>query len=455
LAENISVLIVDDDPNTRYMINVFCKEAPYRLVFAKNGKEAIELLHHGGINIVVTDIRMPQKGGEEVLGAIRDFNPQIPVIIMTSFGTIENAVHFLKAGAYDYITKPITREVFRHRVSRAIESLRMSEEISQLKSSLDRVSRVESIIGNSQIMRSVIEKVSSIAQTDASVVIYGESGTGKELFARTIHNLSRRAKLPFVPVNCGALPETLLESELFGYKRGAFTDAVSDTPGLVAEANRGTLFLDEVGEVSPKVQVKLLRFLQEKEIKPLGSTKTIRADVRIISATNRNLQEAAATGQFREDLYYRLNIVPISIPPLRDRKEDIPLLANHFLLKFVKEFDKKINEISPLAMQKLVGHQWPGNVRELENKIQQTVVMASSNVIRPEDIDSPGELDPFKQEKKKVLSQFEYNYVTKLLSLHNGNISRASRAAGMDRKNFWLLMKKHEIDAKRYSTPAQ
>jgi DNA-binding NtrC family response regulator len=447
----LRVLVVDDDPNTRYMIDVFCKDEPYDLTFAKNGKEAIELMHKGGINIVVTDIRMPEMGGEDVLDAIRTLNPEIPVIIMTSYGTIENAVHFLKSGAYDYITKPLTREAFCHRVNRAIESFIMSEEISQLKSSLERASKSKHVVGNSMSMRILMEKINSIAQTDASVVIYGESGTGKELVARSIHDSSRRARRPFVPVNCGALPENLLESELFGYKKGAFTDATADNPGLVVEANSGTLFLDEVGELSLKVQVKLLRFLQEKEIKPLGSTKTVQADVRIISATNRDLQTATASGEFREDLFYRLNIVPIKIPPLRDRKEDIPLLANHFLRKFAKEFDKDITEISGLALQKLVGYHWPGNVRELENKIQQTVVMTNSNIIRPEDVDSPGELDSFKQEKNKVITEFEYNYITKLLSLHQGNITQAAKAAAMDRKNFWQLMKKHRIEAKEYS----
>jgi len=243
----------------------------------------------------------------------------------------------------------------------------------------------------------------------------------------------------------------LLESELFGYKRGAFTGAHVDSPGLVVEANTGTLFLDEVGDISPNVQVKLLRFLQEKEIRPLGSSKTVRADVRIISATNRDLQADVSEGIFREDLYYRLNIVPVAIPPLRERKEDVPMLANHFLTKFSREFEKDVKAFSPLALQKLVGYHWPGNVRELENKIQQTVVMATRNVVQPGDIDLPGGLDTFREEKQKVVGRFEYNYITNLLSLHDGNISRAAKAAGMDRKNFWQLMKKHKVSADEYS----
>ncbi|MBN2497976.1 MAG: sigma-54-dependent Fis family transcriptional regulator [Deltaproteobacteria bacterium] len=447
----MKVLIVDDDPNTRYLIETFCRGEDYELLIAPGGKEAIDLVELGGVNVVITDIRMPEVDGQGVLDAVRRINPEIPVIIMTSYGSIEDAVHFLQSGAHDYITKPLTKEVFCHRVQRALEKLHMSRQISRLHASLKIYTDREHVVGNSRAMRSVIEKLPSIAQTDASVVIYGESGTGKELVARTIHYFSKRANKPFVPVNCGALPENLLESELFGYKRGAFTDAHADTPGLVEEANTGTLFLDEVGEVSPRVQVKLLRFLQEKEIKPLGSTKILRADVRIISATNKDLKAAIEKGEFRDDLYYRLNIVPILIPPLRERKEDIPLLANHFLRKFARDYKREDVELSPLALQKLVGYDWPGNIRELENKIQQTLVVTTGDVIRPEEIDVPGESRTFKAEKRKVVGEFEQNYVSKMLSFHRGNISRAAKAAGMDRKNFWQLMKKYRIEARAFN----
>ncbi len=447
----MKVLVVDDDPNTRYLIEVFCRDEDYELVLASNGREAIQIFEQGGINIVVSDIRMPEVDGQAVLEAVQKINPEIPVIIMTSYGTIEDAVNFLQSGAHDYITKPLTREVFCHRVRRAVEKLHMTREISRLKTSLKVYTDRDHVVGTSRSMRSVIEKLPAIAQTDASVVVYGESGTGKELVARTIHYFSRRASKPFVPVNCGALPENLLESELFGYKRGAFTDAHADTPGLAEEAHTGTLFLDEIGEISPKVQVKLLRFLQEKEIKPLGSTKIIRTDVRIVSATNKNLIEAIADGSFRDDLYYRLNIVPIHIPPLRERKEDIPLLANHFLRKFSQEYDRKVKDIHPLALQKLVGYNWPGNIRELENKIQQTVVVTNSDVIMPEEIDLPGETRTFKEEKRKLVSEFEQNYASKMLSLNGGNITRAAKAANMDRKNFWQLLKKYKIQAQDYS----
>jgi DNA-binding NtrC family response regulator len=465
----IRVLVVDDDPNARSLIETFCRDEEYELAFAANGKEAIEKIQKGIIHIVVTDIRMPELGGEAVLDTVRRLRPDVPVIIMTSYGSIEDAVNFLQAGAHDYIAKPLTKEVFCHRIHRAIEKLNMSREISRLKTSLKKFTDREHVVGNSISMQKIMQKLPSIAQTDASVVVYGESGTGKELVARTIHYLSRRSAKPFIPVNCGALPENLLESELFGYKRGAFTDAHADTPGLVEEANTGTLFLDEIGEISPRVQVKLLRFLQEKEIKPLGSTKIIHTDVRIISATNRDLQTAIAAGSFREDLFYRLNIVPLTLPTLRERREDIPLLANHFLRRFAKEFDKEVHEFSPKALLKLQAYEWPGNIRELENKIQQVVVMGSGAVIQPEDLELPSADKPaagapgmepsrasgkdsdsfngFKAAKRRVVGQFEMDYVARALALHDGNISRAAKAAGMDRKNFWQLMRKYNLSA--------
>lgn len=448
----MKILIAEDDADAQELIKAYCKNESFQLVFASDGEEAIEIIRQGGINIVITDIRMPSISGEVVLDEVRRLNPEIPVIIMTSYSSIEDAVRFLRAGAYDYIAKPFTKEALIHRIQKAIERFTMSREIERLRTSLTRYSKESKVVGNSDTISKVLEKVQAIALTDASVVIYGESGTGKELIAREIHRMSRRANKPFVPVNCGALPENLLESELFGYKKGAFTDASADTAGLVLEANTGSLFLDEIGDISLKVQVKLLRFLQEKEIKPLGSSKRVKADVRIISATNRDLQSAVSEGVFREDLYYRLNIVPIVIPPLRDRKEDIPLLANHFLKRFSREFNKEIKEFSPLAMQKMVGYQWPGNIRELENKIQQIVVMVTRDIVQPEDVDLPGGMSTFKEEKRKLIATFERSYLANILTLNDGNITRASKAAGMDRKNFWQLMKKHQISAEQDQT---
>ncbi|NOZ86210.1 MAG: sigma-54-dependent Fis family transcriptional regulator [Deltaproteobacteria bacterium] len=486
----MKVLVVDDDSNTRYLIQVFCKDMSIDIVFASDGIEALDLIQGGNINLVVTDQRMPRMDGEQLLVRIKELNPEIPVLIMTSYGTIENAVKVFQLGAYDYITKPLEKEVFCSRLNNAIDKLKLTEEITSLRHNLKERSGLNHILGRSKVMLDIIDKIPVIAKTEASVVIYGESGTGKELVARAIHDLSPRATAPFVTVNCGALPDTLLESELFGYKKGAFTDARQDTPGLVTSANGGTLFLDEIGEASLNVQVKLLRFLQVKEYKPLGSTKTLKADVRIVTATNRDLKKSIEEGGFREDLYYRLNIIPIHLPPLRERKVDIPLLANHFLKRFAKIANRNMADFSPLAMQKLVTYSWPGNIRELENKVQQMVILSETDRILPEHVNpgeeeiylipaaqgetashdntqktenEPQELDlltrafvlggednleragNFKQEKRKVIESFEKIYLKTLLRRNNGNISRAAREAEMPRKNFWQKMKQYNI----------
>ncbi len=466
----MKILVVDDDPATHKLIELFCKDEDYDLLFATDGGEAMDLIRQGGVNLVVTDVRMPKMGGDVLLKEIHSLQPDLPVIIMTSYGSIEDAVSYVKAGARDYITKPLIKESFLHRINLVIDHLRMSRRINHLQHSLKRIADRERVEGKAPAFRKIVEKLPAIARTDASVVIYGESGTGKELVAREIHSLSPRASGPFVAVNCGALPENLLESELFGYKRGAFTDAYTDKTGLVEEANGGTLFLDEIGDIPTQIQVKLLRFLQEKEIKPLGSTKVVRADVRIISATNRDLKAAMEAGKFREDLFYRLNIVPLTLPPLRERREDIPRLANHFLEKFSKEFKRDIREFSPNALQALTQYDWPGNIRELENKIQQVVVVGTGEIIQEEDLDLPGlkralpqdasvvteagtisdarKPGTFKEEKRLMVDAFEREYLARALRENGGNISRAARAAGMDRKNFWQLMQKHHLHAK-------
>jgi len=301
------------------------------------------------------------------------------------------------------------------------------------------------------VLQNLLRRLPMTSQTDATVLLTGEGGTGKELFARKIHELSKRKDLRFVTVNCGALSDTLLESELFGYKRGAFTDAHRDTPGLVVEAEGGTLFLDEIGEVSLSVQVKLLRFLQSKEYKPLGSPQSEHADVRIIAATNRDLPKMVLKGTFREDLYYRLNIVPMIVPPLRERRADIPLLANFFLAQFRRQYDKKAQGFSPEAIARLCARDWPGNVRELENRVQQLVVLSNEEIVH--DLDAPGEdgtsvLDagpPFKDAKRRVVDHFEREYVRRALARHRGNVSAAAREALLDRKSFWLIARRAGI----------
>jgi DNA-binding NtrC family response regulator len=457
----ITVLIADDDKTNLYLLKIFCRDREdVRLEFASNGQEALERIDKEPIDILITDLRMPVLSGDELLTTVKRKYPRVPVIIMTGYGSIEGAVDYLHRGADDYLTKPLTKEVFIHRLERVMERVSLTKEVERLKSSMQR-SPIDQILGRSSKMIELKSQLPTLAQTEASVVIYGESGTGKEVVARTIHALSRRADRPFVTVNCGALPETLLESELFGYRRGAFTDAHADTPGLVDAADSGTLFLDEIGEVSLGVQVKLLRFLELKEYKPVGSPKSRIADVRIISATNRDLKKSVADRSFREDLYYRLNVVPVHLPTLAERSDDIAILATHFLERLSRQFNKQVT-LSSEGLRKLEAHRWAGNIRELENKLEQIVVMHRGGEIRPEDITlgtpseeqdrarETGTLGTFKEEKDEVIRRFERDYITTLLTEEQGHVSNAAKRAGLDRKNLWQLMKRHRIDAEGF-----
>jgi len=442
------ILVADDDATTRFTLELFCRGQEFEVQFAATGRDAIAAFRQGTIDAIVTDVRMPDLDGEGVLRAVKQLSPETPVLIMTAHGTIDDAVRFLHHGADDYIAKPISQEVFLHRIRALLDRVKLAREVKELRASKNAGVR---IIGHAPSIAALERRLPMTAQTDASIVVYGESGTGKELVALRLHELSKRAQKRFVTVNCGALSDTLLESELFGYRRGAFTDAHRDTPGLVEEAEGGTLFLDEIGEVSLSVQVKLLRFLQSKEFKALGSPKIRHADVRIIAATNRDLKVMVDRGTFREDLYYRLNIVPLHVPPLRERKQDIPLLAAHFLQKFKTQFDKDVRGFAPEIMARMMSSDWPGNVRELENKVQQLVVLATGPLIteyemsegaQPSSGMSPG---PFREEKKRLLDDFERSYVKRMLDESDGNLSLAARQAGLDRKNFWAIARRHGL----------
>src|SRR5688572_27066966 len=453
----ITVLIADDDKTNLYLLKIFCRDrTDVQLEFASNGQEALELIQVGRVDILITDLRMPVLSGDELLTTVKKSFPHIPVIIMTGYGSIEGAVDYLHRGADDYLTKPLTREVFIHRLERVMERVSLTKEVQRLRDSRAQ-SPIEQLIGRSPKMVSLKSQLPTLALTEASVVIYGESGTGKEVVARTIHQLSKRSGRPFVTVNCGALPETLLESELFGYRRGAFTDAHADTPGLVDAADTGTLFLDEIGEISLSVQVKLLRFLELKEYKPVGSPQSRIADVRIIAATNRDLKKAVEEKVFREDLFYRLNVVPVQLPSLKERPGDIGLLASHFLERFNQRSGKQIR-LNPEAFRELEAYHWPGNIRELENKIEQLVVMATDGVVRVEDVNLrapdarllPQILGSFRDEKSSLVARFERDYLTAVLETEKGHVSNAAKRAGLDRKNFWQLMKKYKLDAKAF-----
>ena len=462
----LKVLIADDDKTNLYLLKVFCRDLEdVELSFANNGQQALDQIKGGHVDILVTDLRMPVLSGDELLNSVKRDFPHIPVVIMTGFGSIEGAVDYVHRGADDYLTKPLTKDVFIHRLERVMKQVKLTKELHRLKN--DNPS--EQLLGASESIVALKNQLPTLAQTEASVVIYGESGTGKEVVARTIHSLSRRADKPFVTVNCGALPENLLEAELFGYRRGAFTDAHGDNPGLVDAADTGTLFLDEIGEIALGVQVKLLRFLELKEYKPVGSPKSRIADVRIIAATNRDLRQAVEERTFREDLFYRLNVVPVRLPPLRERGSDIALLARSFLERFNLQANKAVR-LTPEAYRKLETYLWPGNIRELENKLEQIVVMARENEVRAHEIDI-GDAVPrpqaptpvptlarsvgtFQSEKQALLRQFERDYVTSVLEEENGHITKAARRAGLDRKNLWQLMKRHNIVAENFKKRA-
>jgi len=376
------VLVVDDEKNMRWVLKQALEAADFEVSEASDGKEALSAVAEQAPDVMVLDHRMPAPDGMEVLRRIRSKGHAFPVIMLTAHGNVATAVEAMKAGASEYLTKPFDLEELKLAIDKALQYSDLAAEVERLREELDKEYDVQGIVASDAGMLAVIETVHKVAPTHATVLIDGESGTGKELIARAIHNLSERAGKPFVSVSAGALPETLLESELFGYEKGAFTGAVTAKPGRFELANGGTLFLDEIGDISPATQVKLLRVLQERRFERLGATRTIEVDVRIVAATNQDLQQMIADGEFREDLYYRLNVVPITLPPLRQRTGDIPLLVAHFLEKF-NAGDKKI---SPEAMEALAKYQWPGNIRELENTIERIIILTHGDEIGVTDL---------------------------------------------------------------------
>ena len=381
--EPATLLLVDDEPaNLDSLERIFAREG-YRTQRAETGAAALALLRDRPADVVLTDLMMPGMSGQELLRAVRAVAPDAEVVLMTAYGTVEAAVAAMKDGAYDFLTKPLKRHAVLKSVAQALEKRRLVLENKQLRARLAGVS--SPIVGQSPALRATLDIIRQAAPSSATVLLLGESGTGKELFARALHEHSSRAQQPFVPINCAAIPETILESELFGYERGAFTGAVARKEGRIERAQGGTLFLDEIGELSPAVQVKLLRFLQEGEIERLGGTSTVKVDSRVVAATNRDLSAAVQAGKFREDLYYRLNVIQVVLPPLRERVEDIPLLADHFVARYAAKNNKQFSGITPGAMEALEAYAWPGNVRELENAIERAVVLSPGSEI---DIDA-------------------------------------------------------------------
>jgi DNA-binding NtrC family response regulator len=439
------ILIVDDEIKMLRVLELQLQSAGYDILKAESAEEGLKMLETAisngdGISLVMTDLRLPGVDGLAFLRKIRTQTPGIPVIVMTAFGTVETAVEAMKAGANDYLLKPFSLEDMMITIDKVLELHALRNENIALKAELTRQYDFGQLIGRSERMKEVFEAAQRVAYTHATVLLGGESGTGKGVLARAIHLNSPRSDGPFIKINCSAIPENLMEAELFGYEKGAFTGAMKSHPGKFEQADGGTVFLDEIGDVPMPIQVKLLRVLQEKEFERLGGTKTIRVSVRIVAATNQDLRAALEQGSFREDLYYRLNVVPINIPPLRERREDIPYLIDHFLKRFAADTGDRIRGMSNEAVDKLSGYRWPGNVRELENIIQRAMVMAKSEVIGVEDIHLdhagrshlPADGVPFLPEGL-TLDEYEQELIREALRRTNDNKSQAARLLGLTR----------------------
>jgi len=399
-----TILVVDDESNYLTVMEALLGEAGYEVLTAPSAIEAVKIAAASDLDLVLTDMKMPKMSGIELLDQLQRLYPDLPVIIMTAFGTVEKAVTAMKKGAFDYILKPFKNDEILVTIAKALEHRHLILANRLLNQELEKKYGFPNIVGESRVMEDILALVKRVAQSRATVLITGESGTGKELIARAIHQVSARAAKSFISVNCGALTETLLESELFGHERGAFTHAVAMRKGRFELADTGTLFMDEVAEMSQGLQVKLLRVLQEMEFERVGGARTIKVDVRVVAASNRDLKEEVEAGRFREDLFYRLNVVHLHLPPLRQRQEDIPLLAAHFIKKYVKENLRDKTRITPEALKVLIHYAWPGNVRELENVMERAVILCSNNVISPQDL--PAELAPAPAESRLDVDRF-------------------------------------------------
>lgn len=434
-----SVLVVDDEKGMIEWLKIALEKEGYEVETAMSGEKALELSRSRYFHCVITDIKMAGMDGLQLLKKLKEEDPDVITIIITAYGTFESAVEALRSGASDFITKPFRIDEITFRLRNVFEKERLRQENIFLKNKITEEEGV--IVGESKEMKELLTLVDKVAITDATIMIYGETGTGKELIARRLHNKSYRKSEQFVALNCGALPDTLLESELFGYKRGAFTGAVQNKKGLFKVADGGTFFLDEVGEISPKIQVKLLRVLQYKEVVPLGDTKTVKVNVRLVGATNKNLEESVRRGEFREDLFYRLNVIPVFIPPLRDRKVDIPLLIKRFTERTAKRLKIAIKEFSPAAMDKLMDYTWPGNVRELENCVERTMILLDSDKITEKDISLIIHSDISAREER-TLKDLEINAIRDVIKRCGGNKVKAAKMLGIHPSTLYRKMKR-------------
>lgn len=437
-----NILIVEDEPRMRRLLEISLSEEGHSVHTSGDAESGLLHLRKASADLVVTDLKLPGMNGLEFLQEGKRLNPALPFIVMTAYGSVETAVDAMKAGASDYVLKPFTMAEMKLVINKELDVQQVRNENVRLKEALGKRYHFQNIVGRSKKMQEVLALVERVAPTNSTVLIGGESGVGKDLIARAIHQNSRRASGPFIKINSTAIPDTLFESELFGFERGAFTGALASKPGKFELADKGTLFLDEIGDVPAAIQVKLLRVLQEREFERLGGTKTLKVDIRMIAATNRDLRAALEEGTFREDLYYRLNVVPIDIPPLREHKEDIPDLVNHFLVRFAAESEKEIEGITPAALDALMEYHWPGNIRQLENCVERAVALSAGRMIDEKDIyldtrqskagapSTPA--DQFLPEGM-TLEQWEDNMIREALRRANGNKSQAARLLGLSR----------------------
>jgi two-component system response regulator HydG len=453
MADKTKILVVDDEASHRTMLRAVLTADGYAVAEAADGTEAIQAIEQEPFDLILMDLRMTRLDGIEALTRIRRVSPLVPVLIMTAYASVKTAVEALKAGAFDYLTKPLDIEELKVLIDKALDHYHLKKENLSLKERLGDRFDFSRIIGRSAPMKALLETLSLVAPTDATVLILGESGTGKEVIANALHQNSLRGLRPFVKVSCAALPEQLLESELFGHEKGAFTGAVARREGRFQLADSGTIFLDEVGEMSPATQTKLLRVLQERAFEPLGSSRTVTVDIRVIAATNKDLAAEVKAGRFREDLFYRLNVVPLTVPPLKDRREDIPLLADHFLAIFKEKNRKFLKAISGKALDLLVRYDWPGNVRELENCIERAVILARDEVIVPADL--PPQIHMQSEVAGEAalglpygisLDEMEKVLILKTLEETGGNRTRTAEILGINRRTLQNKLKDYGLN---------
>jgi DNA-binding NtrC family response regulator len=444
MDEKMSIMIVDDEMIVRESLLHWFEKYGHRVEAAASGFEALERLEKCPFDLLFVDIKMPGMNGIDLLGKVKEEYPDTIVVVITAYGSIETAVNAMKMGAADYLLKPFKPEQLSLVIEKVTHQKRLVSEYEYVRGRLEQATRFENIIGRSPAMQEVFDLIPEVAQSDSSVLIVGETGTGKELVAKAIHAKSKRSQRPFVAINCGAMPDTLLESELFGHQKGAFTGAARSRKGFLEVATGGTLFLDEIGEISPKMQVDLLRVLEDKKIIRIGDRQAIDVDFRLISATSRDLEKEVAEGAFREDFFYRINVILIRIPPLRKRREDIPLLIRHFLTKYSQETTKRVDHVTGDAMKLLQGYDWPGNVRELENAVERAVVLSRSRTLGRKDLAFLS-ISSVPISRPRSLRDMEKNHIQEILADCDWNVTKASRVLDINRVTLHKMIKRHNL----------